>query len=75
MVLQRFGIGINEAANGVFLPTSRTAPNAMGLAVHSTTHTNAYYITVNNALAQATTRAQAEAALDVIRQLLLAGGI
>ncbi len=49
-VLQRFGIGINDAVNGVFLPASRAAPNAAGAAVHSTVHTRAYYQAVNEAL-------------------------
>jgi hypothetical protein len=74
-VLQRFGIGVNDAANGVFLPASRAAPNAAGAAVHSTVHTNAYYQTVNQMLGAATTRAEAEAALGAIRQSLLSGGL
>jgi hypothetical protein len=40
-VFQRFGIGINDAANVVFLPASRAAPNAAGAAAHSTRHTRA----------------------------------
>jgi hypothetical protein len=74
-VLERFGIGINDAANGVFLPASRAAPNAAGAAVHSTLHTGAYYQTVNQMLLGATTRAEAEAALGAIRQGLLSGGL
>jgi hypothetical protein len=74
-VLQRFGIGINDAANGVFLPATRAAPNAAGAAVHSTVHTNAYYQTVNQMLGAATTRAEAEAALGAIRSALLSGGL
>jgi hypothetical protein len=74
-VLQRFGIGINDAINGVFLPATRAAPNATGAAAHSTVHTNAYYQTVNQMLGAATTRAEAEAALRAISQALLAGGL
>lgn len=74
-ILQRFGIGINDAANGVFLPASRAAPNGAGAAVHSTLHTSTYYQTVNNLLGRASTRAEAEAALEAIRQKLLSGGL
>jgi hypothetical protein len=74
-VLERFGIGINDAANGVFLPASRAAPNAAGAAVHSTVHTRGYYQAVNEALSQATTRAEALEALGALRQGLLGGGL
>lgn len=62
--LQRYGIGINEASNGVFLQTS----------VHARIHTTAYYEAVNGAVAQATTRAQAIEAIHAIRQAILSGG-
>ncbi|MBN1208048.1 MAG: AHH domain-containing protein [Myxococcaceae bacterium] len=73
-VLQRFGIAINEAVNGVFLPASRAAANPAGSAVHSTVHTRAYYEAVNEMLGQATTRQEAVEALNAIRQALLNGG-
>jgi len=60
--LERFGIGINEAVNGVFLPQ----------ATHAPLHTNAYYGAVNNALAQATTRQEALQVLQAIGQRLAA---
>jgi Arc/MetJ-type ribon-helix-helix transcriptional regulator len=69
------GVGINDATNGVFLPATRVAPNPAGTAVHSTIHTNTYYQTVNQMLGAATTRAEAEAALQAIRQSLLSGGL
>jgi hypothetical protein len=62
--LESFGIGINEAPNGVFLEAS----------VHARIHTTAYYNAVNQALRQATTREEALQALDAIRQGLLSGG-
>jgi RHS repeat-associated protein len=62
-VLGRFGIGINEAANGMFLPR----------AVHTHLHTNAYYDAVNLALGQATTRQEALEALGAIRADLARG--
>ncbi|HEX5749058.1 MAG TPA: SpvB/TcaC N-terminal domain-containing protein [Archangium sp.] len=74
-VLQRFGIGINDAANGVFLPANRASANAAGAAVHSTVHTQAYYDAVNGMLSQATTREQALEVLSAIRQALLTGGL
>jgi hypothetical protein len=74
-VLQKFGIGIDEAVNGVFLPANRAASNPAGAAVHSTLHTNEYYQQVTRMLSAATTRAEAEAALNAIRQALLSGGL
>lgn len=56
-VLDRFGIGINDAANGAFLPSG----------VHARIHTNAYYDAVNGALSQATTRQEALQVLDAFR--------
>jgi hypothetical protein len=73
--LQRFGIGINDAANGVFLPANRAAANTAGAAVHSTLHTQGYYLKVNDMLSTARTRAEAETILDIIRQRLLSGGL
>jgi uncharacterized protein RhaS with RHS repeats len=56
-VLERFGIHINDAANGVFLPAT----------VHAKLHTNKYYDAVNDALAQATTKEEALEVLDALR--------
>jgi uncharacterized protein RhaS with RHS repeats len=61
--LQRSGVGINQAQNGVFLSES----------VHAGIHTNAYYEAVNNAMAQATTREHALEVLNAIRQAILSG--
>jgi A nuclease family of the HNH/ENDO VII superfamily with conserved AHH len=55
-ILQRLGIGINDAANGVFLQGAE----------HAGIHTTEYYNTVNQALAGATTKAQAEQILQSI---------
>jgi len=62
-VLRAFGIGINSAENGVWLPQS----------VHEGMHTGAYYKEVNRLLAQATSRAEAIEALDAIREGILNG--
>jgi len=61
--LQRLGVGINDAANGVFLPGAR----------HASLHTAEYFEAVNRALAGATTRAQAEQILQSIARGLQAG--
>lgn len=73
-VLQRYGIDINDAGNGVFLPGRMTSPNPTGAAVHSRIHTNAYYAEVNSLLGQATTRGEALDALAYVRSQLLSGG-
>jgi hypothetical protein len=72
--LTRFGIDINAADNGVFLPANLSSANAGGAAVHSTIHTAAYYDEVNLLLGQATTRGEALEALAFIRQQLKSGG-
>ena len=73
-VLTRFGIDINAAENGVFLPRNLASANPIGAAVHSTIHTDAYYAGANRLLGQATTRAEALDALDYVRQQLQSGG-
>ena len=64
-VLERFGIGIDEAVNGVFLPTAQ----------HAALHTNEYYQAINSALAAAATREEAIGILDAIGQSLRGGGL
>lgn len=74
-VLERFGIGINDAENGVFLPENLNAPNPTGGAVHATLHNGRYYRTVNSMLDQATSREEVLDLLRSIRQSLLSGGL
>ncbi len=73
-ILKKFGIGINDAVNGVFLPATRKAPNPTGAAVHSTLHTKKYFDLVNDSLADLRTRAEVEAMLQNIGRMLLSGG-
>ena len=73
-MLDGFGIDINRAANGVFLPRDTKVPDLSGASVHSTLHTNSYYAEVNRLLGQATNRAEALDALDFIRGELSSGG-
>lgn len=69
-VLEKFGIGINDAENGVFLP-GPSVLNPMGAAFHRPLHSGAYYRTVNDILDYATTRQEAIDALNGIKQMLL----
>ena len=57
-VLQKFGIDINEAANGVFLSASQFSANPTGAAVHASLHSGAYYETVNRILETATSSSE-----------------
>jgi hypothetical protein len=58
--LERLGIEINDAENGVFLPTLQ----------HDHLHSNAYYTAINRALAGAKTKSEAEEILrSIARQL------
>ncbi len=75
-VLARFRIDINDAANGVFLPTHRTPAALRTLstrAYHNTLHTRRYYRSVNDRLAAAQTRDEALEILEDIRNELRAG--
>ncbi|WP_157367925.1 SpvB/TcaC N-terminal domain-containing protein [Alloactinosynnema sp. L-07] len=73
-VLQRFGVHIDEAVNGVFLPRNVNSLNPTGAAVHSKVHTDRYYAAVNQLLGRATNRQQVVQSLAYIRQRLLSGG-
>jgi hypothetical protein len=69
-VLAKFGIDINDAVNGVFLPhePSSQAPGAY----HRTLHTDQYYMKVNRLLSKAQSRADAIRILQRIQKDLLA---
>jgi RHS repeat-associated protein len=75
-VLKNFGIGINDAANGVFLPQLKESAAASGSSavIHQNLHTDYYYTVVNDTLSAATTREDALAALASVRDALLKGG-
>ena len=72
-VLKKFSISVDSIDNGVYLPRFLSSPNPTKASVHSTIHTIDYYTFVNTALTRSRTRGDALAALDTIRQLLLAG--
>jgi hypothetical protein len=65
-ILDRFGIKVDDAINGVFLPGFKKSPNPHGKAVHGNLHTDAYYDAVNNLLRGAKTRADVE---GILRQI------
>ncbi|MFB9201104.1 polymorphic toxin-type HINT domain-containing protein [Nonomuraea spiralis] len=65
-ILDRFGIDINDAANGVWLPGGSKKPNPGGAIPHSRVHTNSYYDSVNDALGMAQTK---DEAMDILGQL------
>jgi A nuclease family of the HNH/ENDO VII superfamily with conserved AHH len=73
IVLQKFGIGINDAENGVFLPASRATQVIAGETIHSTLHSDKYYDAVNDALEVAKTKQEAIDILARIRRALQAG--
>jgi hypothetical protein len=72
-VLERYGIGINDPSNGVFLPKNLSVPNPNGAYVHSILHRKAYYSAVNELLSQASSRQEVLNVLSYIRDRLLAG--
>jgi hypothetical protein len=69
-LLTSFGIDINSADNGVFLPTSIVVSNSE---YHPSLHTDVYYQNVENDLLKATNRAEAIQTLNDIRTNLLNG--
>lgn len=73
-VLSRFGVDINDAVNGVFLPANRTTLSPAPGATHSTLHTRAYYEAVEKALMRARSRQEVLVVLETIRRALLSGG-
>jgi hypothetical protein len=73
-ILQKFGIGLNDAENGVYLPRDRFSSNPTGAAVHTRVHTRAYYQAVTAALRRATTRQKAIEILRSIARKLESGG-
>ncbi|MBO1269295.1 AHH domain-containing protein [Arthrobacter cavernae] len=73
-VLSTFGIGIDDAVNGVFLPRSSKSSNPTGAAVHSRIHTKDYYEQVNDLLQGASSTDEVIDALDYVRSRLLSGG-
>lgn len=52
-ILKKYGIGINDAINGVFLPGNSSTPNPNNATVHRSMHTDAYYRWVNRYVATA----------------------
>lgn len=70
-VLRRFGVDIDDAANGVFLPSNTSVASPAPGSAHSTVHTKDYYNTVNDALNSAGSRQDVLKALDRLRQRLL----
>ncbi|MEV7536787.1 polymorphic toxin-type HINT domain-containing protein [Streptomyces hydrogenans] len=71
--LDRFGIGVNDAENGVWLPRSSSSPNPHGLSVHSKIHTNEYYTYVNDLMSGARNRSEALDVIGHVRRQLQGG--
>ena len=71
--LDRFGIGVNDAENGVWLPRSSSSPNPSGASVHSRVHTNEYYDHVNDLMAGARNRSEALDVIGHVRRQLQGG--
>ena len=73
-VLAKFGIKLDNAVNGVFLPATKASPNPVGSQVHRPlSNMKAYYENVNNALKDLKTKKDVIAALEKIAQQLTNG--
>ncbi|GAA2604996.1 hypothetical protein GCM10010436_02740 [Paractinoplanes durhamensis] len=72
-VLKKFGIDVNSAENGVFLPQNLGSANPTGASAHSVIHSGYYYDYVNDLLSRAKNATEAQAALDQVRQQLKDG--
>ena len=73
-ILQKFEVGINDAANGVFLPATKALAEAGDAVAHAVVHTKEYYNSVTTALRRATSKQDVIDALSQIRRNLLNGG-
>jgi hypothetical protein len=65
-ILKKFGIKVDDAVNGVYLPGYKTSPNPLGKVVHGNLHTDGYYIAVEKALTGAKTQAEVIQRLRII---------
>ncbi len=69
-ILDTFGVGVDDAVNGVFLPGFKKSPNPHGKAVHGNLHTNRYYKRVETLLEGAKSKADVERVLREIANKL-----
>lgn len=69
-ILEKAGIDINDAVNGVFLPANTRVSNMFGGTAHTTIHTNAYYKAITARL-QKTENVREE--LNLIRKEIING--
>lgn len=69
-ILKKYGVDINDAENGVFLPTQKGVSDA---AYHPGLHTNAYYDEVNNLLKEASSKEEVVEILGYIKESLQKG--
>ena len=72
-ILTKFGIGINDAVNGVFLPKNLQSANPTGATVHSTLHTAEYYSMVTDMLSTCTSKQEIMDTLKSIGKMLSNG--
>ncbi|MCK2251463.1 AHH domain-containing protein [Crossiella sp. S99.1] len=72
-LLKRFGIDINDARNGIYLPQNPQISNPKGVGTHNKTFRDAYYKAVNNELAQARSADEVFEILAKIRNSLKVG--
>ena len=72
-ILEDLEIGIDDAVNGVYLPNSKAAAEASGLAYHRGLHTNKYYDAVNARLRGSASKEEAIERLGEIASELVAG--
>jgi RHS repeat-associated protein len=69
-ILEKAGIGINDAVNGVFLPATKKASEILGGTAHSTIHTNEYFKVLTNRLRKSQ---NIQEELKLIREEILNG--
>ncbi|HRI71094.1 MAG TPA: AHH domain-containing protein [Polyangium sp.] len=69
-ILAKFGIDIDNPANGVYLPATKNSPNPNGSIVHSVLHTDKYYEKVELLLDNAKTQKDAIQTLQKIQRML-----
>jgi RHS repeat-associated protein len=67
-ILQKFGINIDDAVNGVFLPTTKNLSGSPGI-LHSGMHPNSYIAKVTSAIERAAQQGGKQEILDTLQSL------
>jgi hypothetical protein len=72
-ILEKFGLGLNEAENGVYLPTTLSDAVTSGSTIHGKVHNEAAYAKVFDAISPSVSKTDLIERLDGVRVKLRNG--